>query len=98
MENCIYQHLQILGYEVYVGQLDTLEIDFVGIKKGQKVYIQSTYMIQDEKTHEREFGNLLKIADSYPKYVVSMDSFNAGGNYQGIHHVYLRDFLKMSEL
>ncbi|MDP4270584.1 MAG: ATP-binding protein [Bacteroidota bacterium] len=98
MENCIYQHLQILGYEVYVGQLDNLEIDFVGIKKGRKVYIQSTYLIPDEKTHEREFGNLLKIADSYPKYVVSMDAFNAGGNYQGIHHVYLRDFLKMSEL
>ncbi len=98
MENCIYQHLQILGYEVYVGQLDTLEIDFVGIKKGKKVYIQSTYMIPDEKTHEREFGNLLKIADGYPKYVVSMDAFNAGGNYKGIHHVYLRDFLKMSEL
>ncbi len=98
MENCIYQHLQILGYEVYVGQLDNLEIDFVGVKKGRKVYIQSTYIIPDEKTHEREFGNLLKIADSYPKYVVSMDAFNAGGNYQGIHHVYLRDFLKMSEL
>lgn len=98
MENCIYQHLQILGYEVYVGQLDNLEIDFVGIKKGKKVYIQSTYMIPDEKTHEREFGNLLKIADSYPKYVVSMDTFNAGGNYQGIHHVYLRDFLMMSEI
>ena len=93
MENVIYHHLKMLGYEVYVGQMDKLEIDFVGIKKGQKVYVQSAYLITDEKTHDREFGNLLKIQDSYPKYVVSMDSFASGGNYKGINNIHLRDFL-----
>lgn len=93
MENAIYQHLKILGYEVYIGQLDQLEIDFVGIKKGQKVYVQSAYLISDEKTHAREYGNLLKIEDSYPKYVVTMDSFTAGGNFKGINNVHLKDFL-----
>jgi hypothetical protein len=93
MENAIYHHLIIMGYEVYIGQMDKLEIDFVGIKKGQKVYVQSAYLITDEKTHDREFGNLLKIQDSYPKYVVSMDSFTSGGNFQGINNIHLRDFL-----
>jgi len=98
MENAIYQHLKILGYEVFVGQLDKLEIDFVGVKKGQKVYVQSSYLITDEKTHEREFGNLLKIQDSYPKYVVTMDSFSAGGNFQGINCIHLKDFLSKTAI
>ncbi len=98
MENAIYHHLKIMGYEVYVGQMDKLEIDFVGIKKGQKVYVQSAYLITDEKTHEREFGNLLKIQDSYPKYVVSMDSFTSGGNFQGIYNIHLKDFLSKKTL
>ena len=98
MENAIYQHLKILGYEVFVGQLDKLEIDFVGVKKGQKVYVQSAYLITDEKTHEREFGNLLKIQDSYPKYVVTMDSFSAGGNFQGINCIHLKDFLSKTAI
>ncbi len=93
MENAIYLHLRILGYDVYIGQLDKLEIDFVGIKKGQKVYVQSVYLITDEKTHAREYGNLQKIEDSYPKYVVTMDSFASGGNYQGINNIHLKDFL-----
>ncbi len=93
MENVIFQHLRILGYEVYIGQLDKFEIDFVAIKNGQKVYVQSAYIITDEKTHQREFGNLQKIEDSYPKYVVSMDSFSSGGNFLGIQHIHLKDFL-----
>lgn len=93
MENAIYHHLKVLGYEVYIGQLEKLEIDFVGIRKGQKVYIQSAYLVTDEKTHEREFGNLLKIQDSYPKYVVTLDSFTSGGNFQGINNIHLKDFL-----
>lgn len=98
IENAVYQHLRILGYEVYVGKLSNLEIDFVGIKDGNSVYVQVTYLIIDEKTHEREFGNLLKIENNYPKYVVSMDTFNSASNYMGIHHVHLREFLKLEKL
>lgn len=98
MENAIYHHLKIMGYEVYVGQMDKLEIDFVGFKKGQKVYVQSAYLISDEKSHDREFGNLLKIQDSYPKYVVTMDNFTSGGNFQGINNIHIKDFLSKTVL
>ncbi len=98
LRNAVYQHLRILGSEVYVGKLNNLEIDFVGIKDGLKVYVQVAYLITDEKTHEREFGNLLKIDNNFPKYVVTMDTFNTSSNYKGIHHLHLREFLKMEKL
>ena len=98
MENAVYQHLRILGYDVYVGKFNKLEIDFVGVKDGNKVYVQVAYLIKDEKTHDREFGNLLKIDNNYPKYVVTMDTFNSSSNYEGIHHLHLRGFLKMEGL
>lgn len=47
----------------------------------------------DEKTREREFGNLMNITDHYPKYVVSMDEFNAGTNEKGIQQIHIREFL-----
>ena len=98
MENAVYQQLVILGYDVYVGKLNNLEIDFVGIKDGNKVYVQVAYMITDDKTHEREFGNLMKIDNNYPKYVVTMDTFNSSSNYNGILHLHLREFLKMEKI
>jgi len=52
----------------------------------------------DEKTREREFGNLTDIQDNYPKYVVSLDPFNQGSDVNGIHHIHLRQFLKMQDL
>lgn len=97
MENAVYQHLTICGYNVYVGKLNLLEIDFVGVKDGNRIYVQVAYLIADEKTHEREFGNLLKIENNYPKYVVTMDSFNTSSNYKGILHIHLREFLKMEK-
>ena len=97
MENAVYQHLRFLAYEVYVGKLNNLEIDFVGVKDGNNIYVQVAYLIVDEKTHEREFGNLMKIDNNYPKYVVTMDSFNIRSNYNGIHHLHLREFLKMEK-
>ncbi|HAH24407.1 MAG TPA: ATPase [Prolixibacteraceae bacterium] len=97
MENAVFQHLRILGYDVYIGKLNNLEIDFVGVKDGYRIFIQVAYLIADEKTHEREFGNLLKIDNNYPKYVVTMDSFNTSSNYKGILHIHLREFLKMEK-
>lgn len=97
MENAVYQHLKIHNYKVYVGKMDNLEIDFVGIKNDSRIYIQVAYMLHDEKTKEREFGNLLKIDNNYRKYVVTLDSFNSGTNYKGIEQIHLREFLKQSE-
>lgn len=94
MENAVYQHLNILGCDVYIGKLDKYEIDFVAQKNGMKFYVQVAYLIADEETRKREFGNLLLIKDNYPKYVVSLDSFNRISNHEGIVHLHLREFLK----
>lgn len=97
MENSVYQHLSLLNYQVFVGKMNNLEIDFVGIKDNQKIYIQVAYMLHDEKTKEREFGNLLKINNNYRKYVVTLDSFTSETNFKGIEQIHLREFLKRSE-
>lgn len=97
MENAVFQHLRVLNYQVYVGKIGNLEIDFVGIKNNHKIYIQVAYLLGDEKTKEREFGNLLKINNNYRKYVVTLDSFTSGSNYQGIDQIHLREFLKRDE-
>ncbi len=93
MENAVYLHLLRSGYKVFVGQLGTSEIDFIAEKNGITIYVQVAFMLIDENTQKREFGNLLKIADNYRKYVVTMDEYNAGSNYQGIEQVHLKDFL-----
>lgn len=97
MENAVFQHLRVLNYQVYVGKMGDLEIDFIGIKNDRKIYIQVTYLLHDEKTKEREFGNLLKIENNYRKYVVTLDNFTSGTNYQGIEQIHLREFLKRNE-
>lgn len=97
MENSVYQHLSLLNYQVFVGKMNNLEIDFVGIKGNQKIYIQVAYLLHDEKTKEREFGNLLKIDNNYRKFVVTLDSFSSETNYKGIEQIHLREFLKRSE-
>lgn len=94
MENTVYLHLKSLGYKLTVGLLPNGEIDFVAEKNGKTVYFQVAYLIADDKTIEREFGNLLKIQDNYPKYVISMDSIHGAANYDGITHLSLRTFLK----
>lgn len=94
IENIIYNHLIRLGYEVTVGQLQTSEIDFVCKKpEGQRVYVQASYIIADEATREREFGNLQAIKDNYPKYVISMTPLVGRQDSDGITHLHLRHFL-----
>ena len=95
MENIIYQQLIRLGYQVYVGQLQAGEIDFVCMKsEGQRVYIQVSYIIAEQATREREFGNLRSIKDNYPKYVISLTPLLAKNDDDGITHIHLRKFLR----
>ena len=95
IESIIYNHLVRLGYEVTVGQLQAGEIDFVCKKpEGQRVYVQASYIISDEATREREFGNLRAIKDNYPKYVISMTPLVGRQDSDGITHIHLRRFLK----
>ena len=93
IENVVYQHLKISGYQIHVGKSGDKEIDFVCEKSGKKIYVQVTYLLQDEKTINREFGNLLEIKDNYPKYVVSMDDAMSSSDYKGIEHIHIQDFI-----
>lgn len=98
IENAVYLHLKGLGYNVMIGTLPNGEIDFVAEKGGKTVYIQVAYMLSSDATAEREFGNLMKISDNYPKFVVSMDPITRPMDYDGITHVPLRKFLLMESL
>lgn len=94
IENIVYNHLIRLGYDVTVGQLQAGEIDFVCTKpEGQRIYVQASYIIADEATRKREFGNLRAINDNYPKYVISMTPLVSRQDSEGITHLHLRKFL-----
>ena len=92
IENVLYIELRSRGYSVYVGKLDSKEIDFVAVKADQKLYIQATYEIRRPDTEKREYDHLLSIQDNYPKYVLRLDEF-ASGNHEGILTMNLVDFL-----
>jgi hypothetical protein len=91
LENLVLLHLLQFGYKVFVGQLDGREIDFVAQKGERLLYVQVCYLLAGEETREREFGNLEKIRDNFPKYVVSMDPIRQSRN--GIEHYHIIDFL-----
>ena len=80
MENILFIELMYRGYEVYVGDYNGKEIDLVAIKDGSRLYIQACSSTDSQKTFDREFGNLAKIPDSFPKYVVMMEP----GAYRGV--------------
>jgi predicted AAA+ superfamily ATPase len=94
LENVVYNHLLYKGYKVQVGVLGSNEIDFVCEQKGEKLYVQVALSLFEPQTIEREFGNLLKIADNYKKVVVTLEPFNVN-THQGIEAVSLREFLLM---
>lgn len=93
VENVVASHLGLWGWKVYTGvDGGGREVDFVCERGGGKLYVQCAYLIVDEATREREFGNLLAIKDNHPKVVVSMDEL-AGGGFKGVRHLGLSDFL-----
>jgi len=94
LENVVFNHLLYNNYYITVGTVAGKEIDFVCEKNGEKLYVQVTLELSREDTIEREFGNLLKINDNYPKIVVSGErSFE--NSFEGIKHIYIRDFLNL---
>ena len=90
-ENIIYLELLRKGYNVRVGKVDNLEVDFVCTKGNEKIYVQVAYLLASSETIEREFTSLEKIDDNYPKYIISMDEFDMSRN--GIIHINIIDFL-----
>lgn len=96
LENIVYLELCRRGYTVNVGKSGTGEIDFVAVRRSDKIYVQVAEKIKSKSTEEREYGRLLEIKDNYPKYVLTTDEF-ADGNYEGIKAMHVADFLLSDE-
>ncbi len=92
LENIVYMNLKSKWWTVMVGEIGDYEIDFVCEKDSKKMYIQVSYLLSNEDTIKREFWNLTKIDDNWPKYVLSMDQY-AWGWYEGIENMNIRSFL-----
>ena len=92
LENIVYLELLRRGYEVGVGKLGTLEVDFIASKPDQKIYYQVSASILDEKTRERELEPLRKIRDQYEKVILTMDRTYIK-DFDGIRNVNIVDFL-----
>lgn len=90
LENIVYFELRRKGYDVYVGKNETKEIDFVAVRREERIYVQVCRNLPENS--DREVKNLLEIRDHYPKYIVTLDDL-AAGNINGIKILHLSDFL-----
>ncbi len=94
LENIVYLELKRRGYEVYVGKNETKEIDFIGVRREQRIYVQVCKELPNDS--DREIKNLMEIKDHYHKYVVVKDNL-AKGNENGIEIINIADFLLKEE-
>lgn len=92
LENVVYLELLRRGYDVYIGKLDNLEIDFVAEKNGKPVYFQVALSVRDENTLKRELRPLQKLKDHYPKFILTLDE-DPDSDYDGISRINALDWL-----
>ena len=100
LENIVFLELLRKGYDVKVGYINDKEIDFIGVKRNKKVYIQVTYQLgnPEGETYKREYAPLLAIRDNYPKYILSTEGRMASEGEMGIRRVNIGEFLLENEL
>lgn len=92
LENLVFLELIRRGYEVSIGKIGSLEVDFVATKVDEKIYYQVSATILDEKTRARELRPLESIPDNYPKYILTMDQ-SIFSDFSGIKVKNIMDFL-----
>lgn len=91
IENIVFFELKRRGYEVTTGKYDDLEIDFIGTKQEEKLYIQVSLSVMDENVLQREVKPFRMIDDKYPKILITTDDFDLSDDF--FDHVNLYDFL-----
>ena len=92
LENVVYLELLRRGYDVYVGKVDEFEVDFVVMDGKRTAYYQVAATVRDENTLNRELTPLRKIADHYPKYILTLDE-DPEADYDGIRRINALDWL-----
>lgn len=92
LENVVYLELLRRGYDVYVGQIGELEVDFVAMNADGKTYFQVSATVRDENTLKRELASLQKISDNYPKYILTLDD-DPDADYEGIRRINALEWL-----
>ena len=92
LENVIFLELKRRGYEVYVGKMDELEVDFVVKDAKGTMYMQVAASVRDENTLKRELTPLQKIPDNYPKWILTLDD-DPEADYEGIRRINALDWL-----
>ncbi|WP_409198905.1 MULTISPECIES: ATP-binding protein [Methanobrevibacter] len=96
LENIVYMEMLRRGYSITIGKLRDKEIDFICIKNDEKIYFQITDYLTCENDEKREFGELLKIENNYPKFVISADETDF--SQKGIKHYNIIEFLKTKSI
>ena len=92
LENVVYLELLRRGYDVYVGKINSFEVDFVAQNSKGTSYYQVALSVRDEKTLERELRPLMAIRDHYPKMILTLDD-DPEAQYDRIRRINARDWL-----
>lgn len=92
LENVVYLELIRRGYDVYVGQVGDLEVDFVAMNQDGMTYYQVAASVRDETTLKRELASLQKISDHYPKYILTLDE-DPDADYEGVKKINVLEWL-----